>query len=787
MKIRRRWKITDEEILQMVYEDIESDNAATSDYRVNRVKYFKMLMGQPEAPEIDTDRAADVSEETGAEFNTTLPLITLAINHIHPRIIDSIFNQSEKNFVRFSFTEKHDAETVRKCEEFLSYLLFNEVKDFFHFVDEGALIFLYEDQWISSKMWTSEYAVKRSQYGPFPELIDGVPLTIDDILSKIMGDERRLIMYTQKDEDYYEVVYEQHHNNIENPISTEKAYIDLFVDEFTRSVYAMVEEKVLTYEGVKCKNENLDYMFFPPDSGSLQAPDCAHVIVKYDKTLSQLRHMLDNNKLDITGEDFKLIEERYASDYSKESLATDGVTAENMTELGIDLYSNENRRLVHLADCYYSYDVNDDGYDEECLFTCVFDSDDTTQERPFMVIRKKFLDEEICTGIRPFDLTRFDLRPYSVFGRSLCDRLKPIQETSDDIWNQILNLGDLALNPFGFFDQTVGGPFKEGGKIKAKRGMFFPVENSKGIYIPQFPANIGVGAQQLQMLYSMFERLSSINDQVMGRQGGTKTATATVRLLGESMQNLSINYRRFAEGLKKITYNIYQLYRIYMPYRKKYRILGPDGKYVSCEITKEELIEHPDISLNIDLETTNKVFRREVYQMLFQSIAMNPILLQMGIVTKRNVYDAAKNFIEALDPKGADAWLTEPPDEPKSIPPEEENYLFMQGGTSMPKTREDHMTHIASHTMFRQSQMASAMPFDRLSSIDQHIKQHQQMMFEMQQMAAMAQQYVGNQQGVGMEQPSGMFFQGPNAEITGDLTSAAGRGQQAGNPGGRPI
>lgn len=790
MKTTRRIFIKDEDIIRRVERDMKLDRENTQTLREKLKDWHKMYMGEPEIPLVSSKDQAD---DSGTQFNVSVPITAMAVNTFHPRIVMAMLQQ--KDFVVFSPTEVNDVEKVKKLNLWFPWVLFNHVKGFFDWTDKGAQIAAIEGQWFNSVNWIRQERTVRSPYGPYPTMNQqtGMGVTAEDIIYQIFGFEAKpdkvLIDIEAKEEDYYKVTYKTRVPAHPTPFWREDtAFVDLFLDEETQEITALVEEKRVIYQGPKLECENIDYLYFPEDVKSLQPGDCPHVIVKYDLPLSEVRSLREQRKLKFSNETWEDIV-AFADSQTTEAKQTGEMATQKMESLGIDAQRRSEDEIVHLADCYYSWDANKDQMCEEMIFTVAY-RDSAQVETPYAVLRKCYLDEEILTGDRPTDVVPFDIRPYSLFGRGLCEKNKGIQEVFDDLINQMLNVTDLTMFPWGFYQQSVGGVMKQQQKIKLKRGQWLPVEDVNGLFVPNFQNNIAGGAQLAQMFWSMHERNTAMNDQMLGRQGAAKTATATVRLLGEAMQQMALPYRRFAEGIKRRLLAIYQLYRVYMPPEMQYRIMGPDGEWQFHAVTRDELVMHPDINVNLDIESTNKVFQREIYGMLLQAITLNPVLLQMGIVDQGTAYTAAKNYVQAFVPNEKD-YIREPPNAEQMIPPEQENAMFAQGGISHPKQGEDHQTHIMTHMMFAQNPPPELMMVrERFQALQLHIQEHQQMWQQMQMLmqAAMAQNPMQNLLGEG----GGEFTaQAKPNMIQGDITAASGRGlqgmggtQMMGGPGG---
>lgn len=774
MKTKRRIKITDKEIIQRIKDDFYLDDINLSAIKKNRQKWHKLYYGTP----ANNDSATKSQQESGlANWKTTLPLTAMAANYFINRICLSLFKEPKVTMLP---TEKNDVEQAMKRTEWLNWNINNHIKDFEIFINDVVATSVYEGQAFPSCIWIRDEKTNRTVYGPYPykNNMTGETVTAEYLVNKIFdfinNKEIQLISIDQIDDDYVKVTFRQlNSRHIQDPWEIKVAYAEFILDEYTETVTAIVEEPEIVYQGPKLNNENLDFLFFPEDVKSLRQEDCDHVIVKYDLTLGQLKSYWNQGIYEMINDDWMEIEKN-ADDYTMEGRQSDGMSAEKKNKLEIDDQHRSISNIVHLADCYYSLDVNNDGIEEEMLFTVVLKSGSDPKD-PILLIRNKFLSEEIMTGERPVQIIQFQRRPGSIMGLGICEKLQNLQETIDTIWTQMLENGDLIMKPWGFYGASVGGIFDKRDKLKIEKGVFLPVEDTSQLLIPNFQNNLQTGAQFVQMGYSMWERHSGINDQVMGRQGGVKTATATVRLLGEAMQNMALNHRIIANGIKKIYMSIYQLYRAYMPPSMTYRIVGPDGEFLFKEITKEELVMHPDIDVNIDIENTNKAMQREIEMMLYRATTVNPMLIQLGLKGKREIYNDTKRLYEMFDKKDIAQRLKEPSEEESWIDPMDENYIMLcQGQQVKPKMGEDHLSHISSH------QMAAQMPppgtnQQNLPLLAMHIQQHQQMEQQLQMLmqAAKVQQNEFNS----IEGEGGVnFFANPQQALgQGSMTSASGR------------
>lgn len=775
MKRRAKIVIDKDEFIHKIDTDWEADKEATLDIRDNRVKWYRMAMNDTEDDE-PSERAQR------KDYNFSMPLTSIAIDTYHTRIVQGIYEQ--KPFVQLIPTEKHDVEIVKKNQEFMNFLLFNHVQNFFRTLDEGIYIALMEGQWFNYKKWVRDIRTIKSYYGPYPAIDQntGQMITAESIIESILGGgiNRVVTGIEVIGEDQYKVTYKQRkvYKPGDEHWDEETAWVDFALEGVPDELYstpealqratvsAIVESKEIIFEGVRIYNQNFDFLFFPPDVASLQPGDCDHVIIDFDMTFSELKSMKEEGIFECSDEDIKEIE-KCLHERTRFSDKNDEVSQKARAFAGTDSHFTQDRKYVWLQNCFYSMDVNKDGINEEVVIILC--------EEAKVILRKKFLDEEYRSGFRPIDVISIGMKPYTIFGMGIPEKNEQIQKTFDDVLCQVLDATDWLIKQWGLVEKDMS-PFDKNETIRIEKGTLIPVPNVNGVAFPNFQNNIPQLTAILQILFTFFERRHGVNDQVLGRAGGARTATATLRLLGEAAQHFAIDHRRIAEGIKRMILNIWQLYRAYMPPQMTYRIMGSSGEYEFKTITREELIYHPDISLNLDIESVSKQYKQEVYKFLQQSI-INQYNVQAGIVTTANSYEINKLLLEVFDQKNVDLWITKPPGSDVLLQPEAENVRMMQGEVLMPNIQDNHPMHMQSHSMLIQSPPAWA-TIDRLAIVTTHLAQHGTMMQQTQALSQAAGSIPReNEEGGGGGVTGERMVQG-EAPITNPMTAAYGRAVQ---------
>jgi hypothetical protein len=563
-----------------------------------------------------------------------------------------------------------------------------------------------------------------------------VPTTIDRIVYDLFDAgsnsdvQRRLIDWHESGEDHYSIQYEQKGDPTGiRPWAKHKATMDLWLDDDAGVIIAKVVKNEVIFEGVKIINQNLDHLFFPIDVTSLQPTECPHIILRTTKTLSEIEQRYKSGDYDlITKEKMELIRKTLSDE---KPTKTDGATdaMREIVEAERQTYPDQ---IVEVWECYKTKDIDDDGISEEIVVTVLPEAR--------VVARVRYLEEVFMHGRRPIDAVYYEIRPYSIFGKGIPEKGQSLQEIYDDIWRQMLNYNEVITLPFFFY---LAGGQMEGQVYKLRPGEGYPLGSLDDIKFPQFPNNLGTSFAELQMLWSTWERYMKINDPMMGIQGQARqTATATLKLLSESLEANSINFARFKQGWSEIFMNTWQLYRAYMPEYMKFRIWDPmakdgGGDWKFDKMAKRDMVAYPDIDLSIDIEQTSKIFQRQLYTSLYE-ILMNQTNIMFKVTDANTAYNVLDRLLDAFDIKDKANFIVRPPVMPPPKEPQQEIYMLAQGVYPKPNPQEDINNHLAVHQAFLMSPEFKMMPPGIQQMHFQHLAETMSMAQQQQQMMSMS-------------------------------------------------
>lgn len=788
MKRKPDFSLDEEEFILQVEQDIENDDKDTQELRSNRKAWIRLAENEPNDLNSETD-----TSEAKEEFKVSLPIIATTIDQLHSRRVGAIYQN--KPIIRMAPTDKYDVEKVKASQDFINYRLTNCTPNFHRVFDENDLITLIEGQSYVFQTWVREErkVCHKHQYPAFnmiPDQMSGQtmpqPVTIEQIIDGLFNVEGQKRITPDSDfeemgEDRYKVNYQMKRGP--DDWSNHTAIIDFYLDDnyqdpSKHTIHTKVISTEIVFEGVKMLNVNLDFLYFPIDVLSLQPPDCPHLVIKSEETISEINQKVETGEYSLlTPEKLKKIKAHPITYKNETQDKQDSVTVDAVKDIegtNKQVFPDE---IVAKYICYYSYDVDKDGIKEEIEVVIFPDAK--------VIAKACFLEETFKHGKRPIRHLAYDLRPYSIFGKGVAENLHSLQELYDDVWNQMLNYGAVIALPF-FFYEAAGN--LEGEVYKLRPGEGFPVSSIDNITFPSFQNNLPVTFAELQQVYSHIERRGKVNESLYGRQGQARqTATATLKLLGEAMEGQQINFNRYRQGWAGIFKDFYLLHMAYMPETMKYRTFDPmANQYEFKTVSRRDLMEAPDINFDIHLEQTSDVFQREMWTQLMQ-VTANPLTIQMGIVQPPQVANLLERVYEAFNIEDVDNFIVRPEQMEPPKDPMEENIRLAQGDYVQPNPQENAQQHLAMHQAYLM-QSSHLIPPEYKQLFIQHIVETQAMLQKQQQMMQHAQAAAMMQQTgqglIGQGGQGGGFVAKP--DVGRSPMQAIGQAQAAGrqNPPG---
>ena len=419
---------------------------------------------------------------------------------------------------------------------------------------------------------------------------------------------------------------------------------------------------------------------------------------------------------------------------------------------------NEDQDRYEILEAYLEVDVNNDGLNESIIVW--------VDAQSKSILRATYTHRVLRGGKRPFANTEFIPREDHGYAMGLLELIHPISVELDMIHNIKVDIGIMAAQPIGFYKAATGmAPVK----LKIKPGDLIPVDDpGSHVFFPQLGDRSGFFKDEEAILLQHAERLTAINDintATLGRQGAARTATGVSQLVAENSANLDIFIKRMQRGWRQMLRILWQMLQQRLPDGTVFRVTGRDGKDLFRTVNRMNIQQRVDFFIESTSVNSNRQLQLEqTMQVLAQM--MNPLFLQMQITTPGGVYEALKDYFQALGRKDYARFIMKPANVIRQLTAEEELARIVHG-KSVPITPDmDHERFIELAQELISSEDAMQMYGEqRLSGVRAQMNQHMAMSQAMQAQAnqiAQASQQQFNAMGVaGGVQPGGVPFLNP--------------------------
>jgi hypothetical protein len=291
-------------------------------------------------------------------------------------------------------------------------------------------------------------------------------------------------------------------------------------------------------------------------------------------------------------------------------------------------------------DCYFRYDINNDGIDEH--LTAVICGD--------RFIKKPEINEE---EDHPFCLLGENDDPHRVWPRlGMIDRAGEIQHQLVATLRQLQVSLSLSNNPQAIVDRMKFEDITqliEGNSVVGSNG---PPQNS--IQWRPVPNIATWTMQYIEMLRGQIELITGVTRYNQGTDGESlnKTATGISMIISQGSQAIEYQARKYAEtGFKRLIERLIALNCKYLP----------DGVYKSSigmiEITQQDKDAQFEYQTDVGIGAGA---REQSIQLLQQLKAEAPILVQTGLMDMMGVYNLVKKSYEEMGLTNVADYLINP-------------------------------------------------------------------------------------------------------------------------------
>lgn len=302
---------------------------------------------------------------------------------------------------------------------------------------------------------------------------------------------------------------------------------------------------------------------------------------------------------------------------SDETLSKDRVSKSQ----AYDGVMEHGKATIECIECTLSYiHVEDDAeekdntnlVDEKILVQIAIDSKILIRAIPLRKIYHK--NQHLVKRLRMFP------EEGKSYGTGLATKLKAIQDGASKTFNMAINIAEITMIPWFLFEEKTGlkGRYKDGISLKIGQGL--PVDSVQGIYFPKFGINPDQMFNWINLWVSFWERVSSIGDLQIGRQGEKdRTATETMAVIQEG--NIKHNYQSTSirDDFLEVITCLYDLYYQHMPFNKSFLWKGQE-----VPVPRQEMRRMKKFRLTGSTEQSNKLIERQEKEVFYQMTGADP-------------------------------------------------------------------------------------------------------------------------------------------------------------------
>lgn len=385
---------------------------------------------------------------------------------------------------------------------------------------------------------------------------------------------------------------------------------------------------------------------------------CKMIGKRFTLMLDDIENGFMNGRYDlITEDDFaKLHEQKEGKEETSEVRQVDEVRQEFQGQ--IRSFANQEIGEFDAIEVFMLKDALGMGTPQQWIFTILL--------KPAMLLRARLMSKvfKLRNGRRP--IFHVDLIPdkNSGHGIGVPELVEGIQVETDEIHSIGLDWGHISLAPWFFYRQ--GANIKPNARM-IKPGSGVPVDDPQSdVAFPQWNNQAQSWAlNQEAVNLGYLERLLipeiNFGRVPTGKSAAFRTAATTQSLISQGGSKLDVFLRRNNRGLSRATSIIHDLDRRERKIPLVYQLPESEDS-MGFQPLPTEAMNSPYVYKVIPTSITSN--RDFLIQQAVQrySVIVNPVAIQTGVTTPRNIYEAQKDLLRAFGTKDLEKLITRPQD-----------------------------------------------------------------------------------------------------------------------------
>lgn len=291
-----------------------------------------------------------------------------------------------------------------------------------------------------------------------------------------------------------------------------------------------------------------------------------------------------------------------------------------------------------MYECWFDYDIDDDGYDESLVLTLHKESETNL----------RFIYHPYNHGRRPFVENKYLERVNRVYGKGICEQSEYLQDAINDVFNRTIDNMTIA-NIKCFKGRKTAR--KDIGKIYPGKIFWLddPTDLEEFLLGEVHSSNFVIHGE----LRDYHERRTKVTDYTLGRESSLvksrATATGTLALLQESGRHFDLVINNSRQAMVEVSYQIIELYMQYKP-EKLFSVLGKDKQFSDVYLPEvSNLREEYEFYCSATSLSVNKEIEKQTNLLLLQQLgtlfSQMINLMMMVFSPQMNLPDELKEYV----------------------------------------------------------------------------------------------------------------------------------------------
>lgn len=273
-----------------------------------------------------------------------------------------------------------------------------------------------------------------------------------------------------------------------------------------------------------------------------------------------------------------------------------------------------------------------------------------------------------------------------------------INETADTILNQLIDSGTLGNVRGGFILKRSG---MSRGKLEFGLGEYKEVDlmtdDIRKAMLPiDFKPPSNVLFTVLGMLQTYVKELTTTADWMAGGLPPSDTAATTMlAVIEQGLKVFSTIQKRCHRSFKRELKKLFILNGMYLDERVYFAVQDSTSReFKTLESGRADFVSLIEVVPASDPNITSRAEMLIKAQQILQGVRTSPLTKD----NKDAQYYAELQYYEALGAKNIDKFLPRPePEQPKDVPPIEENAMFLKEQSSQVLPQQNHYDHYKTH------------------------------------------------------------------------------------------